>query len=73
MTPATQLCLRNAGVQTYVTAPLRFREGLSGKNFVQVCLIVIELALCIAGFATRVGTRRRRSFSPRWRYSFYRG
>ncbi len=57
MTPAyNSFAYENAGVQTYFTAPLRFREVFLGKNFVQVCLIVIELALCIAAFCYRVGT-----------------
>lgn len=46
----------NAGVQIYFTAPLHFRNVLLGKNFVQVCLIVTELTLCIAAFCYRVGT-----------------
>jgi ABC-2 type transport system permease protein len=46
----------NAGVQTYFTAPLRFRDVFLGKNLVQVCLIVAELALCVAAFCYRVGT-----------------
>jgi hypothetical protein len=45
----------NAGVQTYFTAPIRFRDIFLGKNFVQVCLITTELALCIAAFGYRVG------------------
>jgi len=57
MTPAyNSFAYENAGVQTYFTAPLRFREVFLGKNFVQVCLIAIELALCIAAFCYRVGT-----------------
>ena len=43
------------GIQTYFTAPLRFREILLGKNFVQVCLVTAELVLCIVAFAYRVG------------------
>jgi ABC-2 type transport system permease protein len=43
------------GIQTYFTAPVRFRDILLGKNFVQVCLVAGELALCIAAFSYRVG------------------
>jgi ABC-2 type transport system permease protein len=57
MAPAyNSFAYENAGVQTYFTAPLRFRVVLLGKNFVQVCLIVTELTLCIAAFCYRVGT-----------------
>ena len=56
MTPAyNSFAYESAGVQTYFTAPLRFRDVFLGKNFVQVCLIAIELALCIAAFCYRVG------------------
>ena len=56
MTPAyNSFAYESAGVQTYFTAPLRFRDVFLGKNFVQVCLIVIELTLCIAAFCYRVG------------------
>lgn len=46
----------NAGVQTYFTAPLKFRDVFLGKNLVQVMLIATELALCIAAFCYRVGS-----------------
>jgi hypothetical protein len=56
MAPAyNSFAYENAGVQTYFTAPLRFRDVFLGKNFVQVCLIVTELTLCIAAFCYRVG------------------
>jgi ABC-2 type transport system permease protein len=56
MTPAyNSFAYENAGVQTYFTAPLRFRDVFLGKNLVQVCLIVTELTLCIAAFCYRVG------------------
>jgi ABC-2 type transport system permease protein len=56
MTPAyNSFAYENAGVQTYFTAPLRFRDVLVGKNFVQVCVIATELTLCIAAFCYRVG------------------
>jgi hypothetical protein len=57
MAPAyNSFAYENAGVQTYFTAPLRFREVFLGKNFVQVCLIATELTLCIAAFCYRVGS-----------------
>ena len=57
MTPAyNSFAYENAGVQTYFTAPLRFRDVFLGKNFVQVSLIVTELTLCIVAFCYRVGT-----------------
>jgi ABC-2 type transport system permease protein len=57
MAPAyNSFAYENAGVQTYFTAPLRFRDVFLGKNFVQVSLIVTELTLCIAAFCYRVGS-----------------
>jgi hypothetical protein len=57
MAPAyNSFAYENAGVQIYFTAPLHFRNVFLGKNSVQVCLIVIELTLCIAAFCYRVGT-----------------
>jgi ABC-2 type transport system permease protein len=57
MAPAyNSFAYENAGVQTYFTAPLHFRDVLLGKNFVQVCLIITELTLCIAAFCYRVGS-----------------
>jgi hypothetical protein len=57
MAPAyNSFAYENAGVQTYFTAPLRFRNVFLGKNFVQVCLIVTELTLCIGAFCYRVGS-----------------
>jgi hypothetical protein len=56
MSPAyNSFAYENSGVQTYFTAPLRFREVFLGKNFVQACLITTEIALCIAAFCYRVG------------------
>lgn len=56
MAPAyNSFAYENTGVQTYFTAPLRFRNVFLGKNFVQVCLIVTELTLCIGAFFFRVG------------------
>jgi hypothetical protein len=57
MAPAyNSFAYENTGVQTYFTAPLRFRDVFLGKNFVQVCLILTELALVIAAFCYRVGS-----------------
>ena len=56
MAPAyNSFAYESAGIQTYFTAPVRFREILLGKNFVQVCLVSGELVLCIAAFSYRVG------------------
>ncbi len=56
MAPAyNSFAYENTGVQTYFTAPLRFRAVFLGKNFVHVSLIAAELALCIAAFSYRVG------------------
>ncbi len=56
MAPAyNSFAYENTGVQTYFTAPLQFRDVFLGKNFVQVCLVVIELTLCIVAFSYRVG------------------
>ena len=56
MAPAyNSFAYESAGVQTYFTAPLCFRNIFLGKNFVQVCLITTELTLCIAAFCYRVG------------------
>jgi len=46
MAPAyNSFAYENTGVQTYFTAPLQFRDVLLGKNFVQVCLMAVELTL----------------------------
>jgi hypothetical protein len=56
MTPAyNSFAYENAGVQTYFTAPLQFRNVFLAKNLVQVCLIATELTLCIVAFYYRVG------------------
>jgi len=56
MAPAyNSFAYENAGVQTYFTAPLQFRDVFLGKNFVQVALVATELTLCIAAFCYRVG------------------
>ena len=56
MAPAyNSFAYESTGVQTYFTAPLQFRDVFLGKNFVQVCLMVTELTLCIVAFSYRVG------------------
>jgi len=56
MAPAyNSFAYESTGVQTYFTAPLRFRNVFLGKNFVQTALVATELTLCIVAFAYRVG------------------
>ena len=56
MAPAyNSFAYESTGVQTYFTAPLRFRDVFLGKNFVQAALVATELTLCIVAFAYRVG------------------
>lgn len=56
MAPAyNSFAYEGPGIQTYFTAPLRFREIFLGKNFVQVTLLATELALCMVAFGYRVG------------------
>jgi len=43
------------GIQTYFTAPLRFREVLLGKNLMLVSVLSIEIALSMGMLAWRVG------------------
>jgi len=43
------------GIQTYYTAPVKFRDVLQGKNLFLVMVIAIQVALCIAALALRVG------------------
>ena len=43
------------GIQTYFTAPVRFRDILLGKNLLLVSVLFVELATSIAVFAWRVG------------------
>ena len=56
MAPAyNAFAYESTGIQAYFMAPLRFRDVFLGKNFVQVCLILTELVLCMAAFGYRVG------------------
>jgi hypothetical protein len=43
------------GIQTYFMAPLRFRDVLMGKNLVSATVMVIEVTLCAAVLAWRIG------------------
>jgi ABC-2 type transport system permease protein len=43
------------GIQTYYTAPVRFREVLAGKNLMIVSVMAVEISLCIWFLALRVG------------------
>src|SRR5438046_9384618 len=43
------------GIQTYSTAPLRFRDVLLGKNLMLVLVLSVDVALSLAMLAWRVG------------------
>jgi ABC-2 type transport system permease protein len=43
------------GIQTYFTAPLRFRNVFLGKNLMLVSVLVLEIVLSMAVLAFRVG------------------
>src|SRR5262249_40430550 len=43
------------GIQTYFTAPIRFRDVLLGKNLLLVAVLFVELTTSIVVFAFRVG------------------
>jgi ABC-2 type transport system permease protein len=43
------------GIQTYFTAPVRFRDVLVGKNLLLVSVLFVEIAASILVFALRVG------------------
>ena len=43
------------GIQTYFTAPVRFRDVLLGKNLLLVSVLFVEIFLSIIVFAIRVG------------------
>src|SRR5260370_10671536 len=51
MAPAyNSFAYENAGVQTYFTAPLKFRDVLLAKNFVQASLMLTALTLRVVPF-----------------------
>jgi hypothetical protein len=43
------------GIQTYFTAPLRFRDVFLGKNLIHVAILAFEASLATALLAWRVG------------------
>jgi len=56
MAPAyNSFAFEGRGIQTYFTAPLRFREVFLGKNLMLVSVLSVEIALSLAMLAWRVG------------------
>ena len=56
MAPAyNSFAFEGRGIQTYFTAPLRFREVFLGKNLMLVSVLSVEIALCLAMLTWRVG------------------
>jgi ABC-2 type transport system permease protein len=56
MAPAyNSFAYEGRGVQTYFTAPLRFREVFLGKNLMLVSVLAVEIVLSLAMLAWRVG------------------
>jgi ABC-2 type transport system permease protein len=56
MTPAYNcFAYEGRGIQTYFTAPLRFRDVLLGKNLIQSAVLVFEIALSMTVLALRIG------------------
>jgi len=56
MAPAyNSFAFEGRGIQTYYTAPLRFREVFLGKNLMLVSVLSVEIALSLAMLAWRVG------------------
>src|SRR5207245_2587374 len=56
MAPAyNSFAFEGRGIQTYFTAPLRFREVFLGKNLMLVSVLLVEIALSLAMLAWRVG------------------
>ncbi len=56
MAPAyNSFAYEGRGIQTYFTAPLRFRDVLLGKNLMLVSVLSMEIALSLAILAWRVG------------------
>jgi hypothetical protein len=43
------------GVQTYFSAPLKFRDVLLGKNLVQISILAFEILLCTIVLGLRIG------------------
>ena len=56
MAPAyNSFAYEGRGIQTYFTAPLRFRDVLLGKNLMLVLVLSVEISLSLAMLAWRVG------------------
>ena len=56
MAPAyNSFAYEGRGIQTYFTAPLRFRDVLLGKNLMLVSVLSVEILLSLAMLAWRVG------------------
>jgi len=56
MAPAyNSFAYEGRGIQTYFTAPLRFRDVLVGKNLMLVSVLSVEIALSLAMLTWRVG------------------
>jgi hypothetical protein len=56
MAPAyNSFAYEGRGIQTYFTAPLRFRDVFLGKNLVLVSILTLEIALSVAMLTWRVG------------------
>jgi ABC-2 type transport system permease protein len=56
MAPAyNSFAYEGRGIQTYYTAPLRFRDVFLGKNLMLVTILTLEMALSLAMLAWRVG------------------
>ena len=56
MAPAyNSFAYEGRGIQTYFTAPLRFREVFLGKNLMLLTVLTLEIALSMAMLTWRVG------------------
>ena len=56
MTPAYNcFAYEGRGIQTYFTAPLRFRDVLLGKNLMHAGVLVLEIVLSMIVLALRIG------------------
>ncbi len=56
MTPAYNcFAYEGRGIQTYFTAPLRFRDVLLGKNLIHLAVLAFEIGLSMTVLALRIG------------------
>jgi len=63
MAPAyNSFAYEGRGIQTYFTAPLRFRDVLLGKNIMLVSVLLLEIAFSLAMLVWRVGLPSPRIF-----------